>query len=317
MRRIILSFSVVLGCLLAPALSMADDSAIADQIISQLDSQKEAGNLRGFNLSMKVTEGTVILDGNVASQQQQSTVIDIARRIPGVVRVVTAIEVRPTDSSATVTNPAPSQAEQSSTQSIWGGMTSAVSQVLLGQPGANAQPDVARTDESPADSRLAYRESPTLTAPVQTAQPAPVQVVRSAPVQIARSAPAQTNRPGLVPTTSVRPLQVAQVPATPNWSTGRVGTPVPIGSGAAPAYVPGTGQGVQPAAYDHPSMPGYAWPSYASHPNYAAVTYPQQYSPAAWPYIGPFYPYPQVPLGWRKVTLEWDDGWWFLDFKDR
>jgi hypothetical protein len=24
-----------------------------------------------------------------------------------------------------------------------------------------------------------------------------------------------------------------------------------------------------------------------------------------------------VPLGWRKVTLEWDDGWWFLDFKDR
>ena len=27
------------------------------------------------------------------------------------------------------------------------------------------------------------------------------------------------------------------------------------------------------------------------------------------------YPYPQVPLGWRKVTLEWDDGWWPLDFK--
>jgi len=23
-----------------------------------------------------------------------------------------------------------------------------------------------------------------------------------------------------------------------------------------------------------------------------------------------------VPLGWRKVTLEWDDGWWMLDFKD-
>ena len=63
-------------------------------------------------------------------------------------------------------------------------------------------------------------------------------------------------------------------------------------------------------------MPGYAWPSYAAYPNYAALTYPKQYSPTAWPYIGPFYPYPQVPLGWRKVTLEWDDGWWFLDFKD-
>jgi len=84
-----------------------------------------------------------------------------------------------------------------------------------------------------------------------------------------------------------------------------------------PAYAPGTGGGVAPAHYDHAHMPNYAWPSYAAYPNYAAVTYPKQYSPTAWPYIGPFYPYPQVPLGWRKVTLEWDDGWWFLDFDDK
>ena len=69
-----------------------------------------------------------------------------------------------------------------------------------------------------------------------------------------------------------------------------------------------------PAVADNPSVPGYAWPSYATTPNYGAVSYPQQYSATAWPYIGPFYPYPQVPLGWRKVSLEWDDGWWFLDF---
>ena len=85
----------------------------------------------------------------------------------------------------------------------------------------------------------------------------------------------------------------------------------------APMYAPSIPQGAPPARYDAPQMPGYAWPSYASHPNYAAVTYPKQYSASAWPYIGPFYPYPQVPLGWRKVSLEWDDGWWFLDFKDR
>jgi hypothetical protein len=66
--------------------------------------------------------------------------------------------------------------------------------------------------------------------------------------------------------------------------------------------------------YDQPHLPNYAWPSYAAYPNYAGVTYPRQYSPTCWPYIGPFYPYPQVPLGWRKVTLEWDDGWWYLDF---
>jgi hypothetical protein len=91
----------------------------------------------------------------------------------------------------------------------------------------------------------------------------------------------------------------------------------PINGQPVPMHIPGTAIGMAPARYDHPHMPGYAWPSYASYPNYAAVTYPKQYSPTAWPYIGPFYPYPQVPLGWRKVTLEWDDGWWMLDFKDR
>ena len=86
--------------------------------------------------------------------------------------------------------------------------------------------------------------------------------------------------------------------------------------GTYPAYPPGAGTGVARASYDQPHLPAYAWPSYAAHPNYAALTYPRQYSATAWPYIGPFYPYPQVPLGWRKVQLEWDDGWWFLDFKD-
>lgn len=97
------------------------------------------------------------------------------------------------------------------------------------------------------------------------------------------------------------------------------GAPLPMAAagGPMPTMVPGTGQGIAPAVYDQPHMPNYAWPSYAAYPNYAALTYPRQYSPTAWPFIGPFYPYPQVPLGWRKVTLEWDDGWWFLDFKDR
>ena len=86
-----------------------------------------------------------------------------------------------------------------------------------------------------------------------------------------------------------------------------MGQPVPMNYGG----------GIGAPRYDAPNLPNYAWPGYASHPNYAALSYPQQYSPSAWPYIGPFYPYPQVPLGWRKVSLEWDDGWWFLDFTDR
>lgn len=69
--------------------------------------------------------------------------------------------------------------------------------------------------------------------------------------------------------------------------------------------------------YNNPHLPDHAWPSYASYPNSAQVTYPKEYSASAWPYIGPFYPYPQVPLGWRQAQLEWDDGHWNLSFNSR
>ncbi len=69
--------------------------------------------------------------------------------------------------------------------------------------------------------------------------------------------------------------------------------------------------------YNSPNLPEYAWPSQAAYDNYAAVTYPSQYDASAWPYIGPFYPYPQVPLGWRSAQLSWDDGSWNLEFNSR
>jgi len=137
------------------------------------------------------------------------------------------------------------------------------------------------------------------------------------------------NELSLAPAGQPAPVQKAGYdPAVPGYhSTGMEGVPPesmgphyadagPMGGAPVPAYGFGVA-GAAPAHYDEPHMPNHAWPSYAAYPNYGAVTYPRQYSPTAWPYIGPFYPYPQVPLGWRKVTLEWDDGWWFLDFDDR
>jgi BON domain len=85
---------------------------------------------------------------------------------------------------------------------------------------------------------------------------------------------------------------------------------------AMPAYGPPAGAASH-VAYNQPNFPDNAWPTYAQYPNYSAVTYPSQYAASAWPYIGPFYPYPQVPLGWRKATLEWDDGYWNLNFRSR
>jgi hypothetical protein len=75
------------------------------------------------------------------------------------------------------------------------------------------------------------------------------------------------------------------------------------------ALAPGTSTAPQPG------FPNYAWPSYAPYPNFSAVGYPTAYPWQAWPNIGPFYPYPEVPLDWRAVTLRWDDGIWWLDFK--
>jgi hypothetical protein len=83
------------------------------------------------------------------------------------------------------------------------------------------------------------------------------------------------------------------------------GGPVPEG----PAGMMGATQASMPG------HPNYAWPSYAPYPNFSAVGYPTAYPWQAWPNIGPFYPYPEVPLDWRAVTLRWDDGIWWLDFK--
>jgi osmotically-inducible protein OsmY len=162
---------------------------------------------------------------------------------------------------------------------------------------------------------------------LQVTSDTPVQVV-SAPVVAAAPAMAP---PSQVPASVGSPVPPTQVPAPFPYpyapAQGAPQVPLAFAPAQSVAYMqPVNGQpmpevpaaaGVARARFDNPAMPAYAWPSYAAYPNYAAVTYPRQYSPTAWPYIGPFYPYPQVPLGWRKVTMEWDDGWWWLDFKSK
>lgn len=111
------------------------------------------------------------------------------------------------------------------------------------------------------------------------------------------------------------------VPVGPNGVPVQIAPPQMMGPQMGPGQMmpPGAMPGGMPSTevFDQPNVPSYAWPSYAAYPNSAAVNYPTQYSASAWPYIGPFYPYPQVPLGWRKAQLEWDDGYWHLNFRPR
>src|SRR5262249_34537974 len=84
------------------------------------------------------------------------------------------------------------------------------------------------------------------------------------------------------------------------------------GSGPLPEPTPvGGAPGAARAQPTPPGMPPYAWPTYAPYNNYSRVAYPQAYPWQSWPFIGPMYPFPKVPLGWRSVKLEWDDGYWW------
>jgi BON domain len=237
MRRLVLGLAVAVAAAF-PVVGNADDRQIAEFIKSKLQGEQQAGNLKGFNIDMRVDKGTIWFSGYVANQAQEDIVMAVAQQAGslGAVQVVDDIEVNNT-------MPAP------------------VQQTL---------------------------------APM----PAPVN-------QQAQMVSYQEPMPAQIPATG------AQLGGTIVEAQGmpmNAGGPMPMPMGYCGDANMGGGA---------PSMPGYAWPGYAAHPNYAAVTYPKQYSASAWPYIGPFYPYPQVPMGWRKVQLEWDDGWWYLDFKDR
>ncbi len=47
----------------------------------------------------------------------------------------------------------------------------------------------------------------------------------------------------------------------------------------------------------------------------AGANYPTTHPWQAWSNVAPATPNPEIPLGWQRVTLRWDDGLWWLDFK--
>ena len=151
----------------------------------------------------------------------------------------------------------------------------------------------------------AYAEAQQRMQAMQAGQQAPqAQQFAAAPQDPRFAAPQGQPMPGYGPRGPIQQT-AAQAPYGPGYGAPQ-GQPIqPVGHHA------------NPGVYNRPALPNHAWPSYAPYDNYAAVTYPGQYDASAFPYIGPFYPYPQVPLGWRKAQLEWDDGYWNLDFDSR
>lgn len=305
MRRYVFRLAILALAVIGPSVVRAGDEEIAQQIVQKLQAHKQAGTLKGFSIDLSVEEGTVWMSGHVANEQQQMAALDVARRIPGVTQVVNDLSIEAPAAKATAAR---------RTNEVFGKMSKALASAVRNPLAKSEQYEesevqlTAATQEVDAGGAIGsgVAQSPT-PARIATAQP----VQQAYPQQAAPPGYYAQQAPYAGPRQQT-PLAYAQ--ARPVQHEGEVGG---LSGGPVPMHMPGSGVGIAPARYDHPSMPGHAWPSYAAYPNYAAVTYPKQYSPSAWPYIGPFYPYPQVPLGWRKVTLEWDDGWWMLDFKQR
>ena len=316
MRRYVLTLAILATAMLGPA--QAGDQEIAQTIVERLQAAKQSGTLKGFSLDLQVEQGEVWLTGRVSSEEQQALTLDIARRVPGVRQVVNDITVEQV-----------AQAAKPASRNLFASLGSRVKQAV-----GQEEPAPVGTGVSGQDAY--YAGAPAAIPAPAVASPLPPQM--AAPVPQMASLPQVAPLPQQYYQRSNMPMPYAPARTIAHQGKGELAPGGVLGAGPAdalggaavpgampgefhggpvPMHIPGTAMGMAPARYDHPHMPGYAWPSYASYPNYAAVTYPKQYSPTAWPYIGPFYPYPQVPLGWRKVTLEWDDGWWMLDFKDR
>ena len=281
MRRLFTSFVVAAIAAVAPAMALAGNQEVAEEIANRL---RNSGQMSDYKVGVKYQDGTAWLRGRVASQEQMETALRLVFRTQRVDRVVNQLAIAPSQPARTVAprrNPLRDRSEPAGVRqsSIAGRMVSHQPRPL---PIGHNDPAYANRLES------SYNQSGVRPVSAQEPQELPRQAAASRPV--ARVAMNQAEMYGQpVPNGQPRPMYMAS-------------------SCCANAA---------PARYDQPCMPNYAWPSYASYPNYAALTYPKQYSPTAWPYIGPFYPYPQVPMGWRKVTLQWDDGWWFLDFSDQ
>ena len=327
MRRLLTSFVIAAIAAVVPTLALADSQEVAEQIASKL---RNSGQMSDYKIGVKYQEGTVWLRGQVSCEEQMNTALRLVFQLQGVENVVNELKVVSSDTPQTAEDRSanrPQDEEVESTPPAKAGH--AISNPLRGgkeavSPAKRPQQKLLKriglfnpkksVEESP--KQLIVREEIVESSSQADRVPSDYssESIKQTSAQEPEDVPQKMAAPQNAKPMSKTPRGVAKVammqpntrgPAAPN------GAPLPMYTGAA------NPSGTAPARYDQPCMPNYAWPSYAAYPNYAAVTYPKQYSPTAWPYIGPFYPYPQVPLGWRKVTLEWDSGWWFLDFKDQ
>lgn len=322
-----------------PGLALGGDREIAQAVMAQLQQHKAEGSLKGFDLDLKVENGVVYLNGSVSSPAQKRLVEEAASSVAGARELVSELQLKGQTASARKTASTKSQVVQASTNEAPAkpsrndlAITDTVINLLQQSKQAGAlrgfELDVSTVGgDCWLRGIVANQEQKDLVLDQVRRVRGVSRVIDD--IALAHNGVRQASNGELLPSSIPTPMP-AQGSSMPVMNGGNGMGPRPFAPSGLAGYVEGGAPAGHPVAlqggqtygagaprYDQPNLPSYAWPSYAAYPNYAAVTYPKQYSPSAWPYIGPFYPYPQVPLGWRKVALEWDDGLWYLDFTSK
>ena len=340
----------------SPATQSNRGKSYNQQVAERIAGALRTAKLTGSNVEIEFNKGVATLQGRVADAGQQRRAAAVVGRVTGVRRVANNLTVEtkqasarsapvrqtssrrtapsqpatpwaPTQKSVQANDPTPPRQAAPSNQKIAESIASA-----LGTVGLNSYDIEIRVQDGlatlggvvgTADQKRQAQHIANQVAGVNRVNnllttdgisPARFQPGSTPPPAPAALQPTPPTAPGAPATPAATANAPYTAPPVPHMAPV---APVMPAAPAAPSPYAQAQPGVQQASYDQPNMPGYAWPSYAQYPNYAAVTYPQEYSPSAWPYIGPFYPYPQVPLGWRKAQLEWDDGYWNLNFSPR
>ncbi|MCA9062478.1 MAG: BON domain-containing protein [Planctomycetaceae bacterium] len=309
-----------LGGRLRPSLPFAGNNekahnqALANEVAGAL---KEA-RLNGYDVEIEVRDGVATLEGNVRDATHRALATRVAGSIAGIQRVENNLRYVPPGGE--VQQASVEQADRRVTQAaVFSGAdehVQRVEQVTNRVPAGMDNQQVANQIAGALgqagfvgyDIEVRYNNGvATLGGNVGTLEQ------RQAASAIVSQIPGITSVENMLQVNPVQqtafnaPMIPGPMPQAQFAPAGFAGQP-----GFAPAAI-----GAAPVSFTNPHLPNHAWPAYAQYPNSAAVTYPTQYSASAWPYIGPFYPYPQVPMGWREVSLEWDDGYWQLNFNEK
>ncbi|RLS52356.1 MAG: BON domain-containing protein [Planctomycetota bacterium] len=298
----------------AAAKPASSNDAIAQEIANGM----KAAGLKGKGIRIVVLEGVATLTGEIMDAQQLAKATQVASRTPGVETVDNQL--------SPIQSVAPARAEST-------GGRQPIQRVQYEEAAQQAAPSnqvvaqaiadqMASAGLSGYDIEIRYKNGACSLLGDVASQAEAMKAQQAA--ESVGGVQQVLNRL----TVQGQPISQQQGPVYPaGLAVGEGQLPPglpPQAMGGAPQMQPGMGYpggGIAPAGhhmmYNQPNVPEYAWPTYAQNDNYAAVTYPSQYDASAFPYIGPFYPYPQVPMNWRQSTLEWKDGSWSLRFSTK